>query len=120
MRLLLQFAVMLSAIALSIPAFAADPVHDEIQSLLNAVQNGADFSQSEFKDAVDSKTAEQLASVKSCPLDSVSRTQGDSMAIIHWNCPASDGSKKVSAMVEFDQGKIKSVVFISFVQVDAK
>ena len=120
MRSLFQLTVMISALATAIPAFAADPVHDQIQSLLNAVQKGADFSQSEFKDSVDSKTAKQLSSVKSCPLDSVSRTQGDTMAIIHWNCPGSDSSKTVSAMVGFDQGKIKSVVFISFVQVDAK
>ena len=119
MRLFLHLA-MLVAFALPIPATAADAAHDQIQSFLNAVQSGANFSQSEFKDAIDSKTAEQLAAVKSCPLDSVSRMQGDAMAIIHWNCPGGEVSRKVSAMVEFDQGKIKSVVFVSFVQVDVK
>jgi hypothetical protein len=117
MRTLAGFAAP-GLFAIAAPAWAEDSVHDVIQKLFDAIQSDADFAKSGYPEMVSEQTAAQLKSMRACELGSVSRTQGDAMALVHWSCPSGGAMKPVTAMLMFENARITSIQFVSFVQVD--
>jgi len=96
------------------PAAAQDSVHNQVQNLLNVLQGGGDFANSEFKDAVKSADVPRLKTLIECDLDSVKRSEGGSSAIVLFKCPP--GVPSTAVMILFSSDKAVSIEPMSFVR----
>ena len=111
-------AAALAMLAAATPAAAQDAVHDQVQELLDVIQAGGDFANSQFRDAVKGDDVARLRSLAGCDLDSVKRSAGDGSAIVLFDCPAAGGKRTSTAvMMLFSSGKAVSIEPMSFVRV---
>ena len=113
----LGLTVALGCLAVAAPAAAQDAVHDQVQNLLNVIQAGGDFANSEFRDAVKADHVPRLRALADCDLDSVKRSTGGSSAIILFSCPAASGKSSTAVMIMFSSGRAIAIEPMSYVQV---
>ena len=112
-----SLAAALAYLAVANPAAAQDPVHDQVQKVLNVIQSGGDFANSEFKDAVKAADVPRLRALADCDLNSVKRSDSGSSAIVLFSCPAAEGKTSTAMMIMFSSGKAVSIHPMSYVQV---